>query len=106
MDPLLIIALVVAVVAAAGFVFLRRRDPALPGSVDLSLPPSMGPEPQEEEPAPAPTPQSPPKSVPIHTPRPKKMGSKNRRMARQERTVDMIDRPLDDCIQSEGPGDS
>jgi len=50
MDPLLIIALVVAVVAAAGFVFLRRRDPALPGSVDLSLPPSMGPEPQEEEP--------------------------------------------------------
>ncbi|MCR9166241.1 MAG: signal recognition particle-docking protein FtsY [Nannocystaceae bacterium] len=43
MDPLLIIALVVAVVAAAGFVVLRRRDPALTGSVDLQLPPSPAP---------------------------------------------------------------
>lgn len=44
MDPLLIIALVVAVAAAGGFLYVRRRDPALSGSVDLSLPPSPGTE--------------------------------------------------------------
>lgn len=42
MDPLLLIALLVAVAAAAGFVILRRRDPALSGTVDLSLPPAPG----------------------------------------------------------------
>lgn len=69
MDPLLIIALLVAVLAAGGFLYMRRRDPALPGSVDLSLPPSLSPdveatddtEPDEPEalPAPAARPKAP-----------------------------------------------
>lgn len=49
MDPLLIIALVVAVAAAAGFVVLRRRDPALTGSVDLQLPPSVAPDADDQD---------------------------------------------------------
>ncbi len=40
MSTPVIIALVVAVLAAAGFVFVRRRDPALPGTIDVSLPPA------------------------------------------------------------------
>lgn len=49
MDPLLIIALLVAVAAAAGFVILRRRDPALSGTVDLTLPPAPGAEPEADD---------------------------------------------------------
>lgn len=63
MDPLLIIALVVAVAAAAGFVLLRRRDRALPGSVDLTLPPSPAEvDDSDEAPAALPEPVARPKA--------------------------------------------
>ncbi len=44
MEPLLLIALAVAVATAVGFVLLRRRDRALPGSVELTLPPAARPD--------------------------------------------------------------
>ncbi|MGH1343285.1 MAG: signal recognition particle-docking protein FtsY [Nannocystales bacterium] len=49
MDPLLLIALLVAVATAAGFVIYRRRDPALSGTVDLSLPPTPGSDEEAED---------------------------------------------------------
>ncbi|MEM6296088.1 MAG: signal recognition particle-docking protein FtsY [Myxococcota bacterium] len=66
MSTPVIIALVVAVLAAVGFVFVRRRDPALPGTIDVSLPPAPDPESDEDDAA-----EDAPAALPAPVARPK-----------------------------------